>query len=338
MNNNQNLLIFIPGFKGSTLVNNEKSLIWPNFMHAQFNHRTTLDFNIQSSNKMIVQKYHSDSVVQSVSLIPKVLSYDIYGKFIRQIQKQLPKNSTLLCYHYDWRQDLAISTNRLKAKIEKHAQYHNGYIDIICHSMGGLIAAYLLKTLDVNTIRKIFFVGTPFKGASKVLLDLEYGSKLGMNKSLLSPYAIGTFPSIYYLLPQDLEFTSGQDLFDIQTWKKFSIGYYAKTEKNFYFLERQLQKAKKFYQELNTIKHHNNIQKTELHFIKSVMFSTPTKLTFTPTIKADSALGDGTVPEKSLMVPKYLQSFNYNTAKINKIHAESFKSKELIDILLKNLL
>jgi hypothetical protein len=151
MNKNQNLLIFIPGFKGSTLVNNKNRLIWPNFIRAQFNHRTTLSCNIQTPINRAAHEYHSDNVVQSVSLIPKVFSYDVYGKFISIIQNQLPQSSKLLCYQYDWRQDLAITTNTLRARVEQYAQHYNGCIDMVCHSMGGLIAAYLLKTLDVGS-------------------------------------------------------------------------------------------------------------------------------------------------------------------------------------------
>jgi hypothetical protein len=202
--------------------------------------------------------------------------------------------------------------------------------------MGGLIVAHLLKAMQINIIRKVFFVGTPFQGVPRVILDLTQGTKLGLNKSLLSAQAMASFPSLYYLLPRLPEFTNGHDFFNLETWLQYKIGYYAKTDHNMAFLAQQLETANHFYHQLESLSN-TKVSGTQLFFIHSLKHSTPTKLSLTPSIDLVPSKGDGTVPGSSLAVPSYLRNFDHQLLIIDKLHGKSFSCETVLKYILDNL-
>ncbi|MBA2710500.1 MAG: hypothetical protein H0U57_07915 [Tatlockia sp.] len=202
MKKNNHTIIFIPGFKGSTLLNQDGTLIWPNFIKAQFNRSISLSNDFPQFNIANPIHYEARSIVESVTILPGLYKYNIYANFIKAFKKNAPPNSELIIFHYDWRLDLMITIAELKTLIEQIAQ-----VDIVSHSMGGLITSYILKTIEVEVIRQVFLIAVPFQGSPKILLDLIYGSKFGLNKTMLSAKAMSSFPSIYYLLPRYPEST-----------------------------------------------------------------------------------------------------------------------------------
>jgi hypothetical protein len=67
--------------------------------------------------------------------------------------------------------------------------------------MGGLLVlAHLLAGGD-RAIGRAVFVGVPFTGGIGFLPDLQNGAAVGLNRSLLSPAAQFSFPSVYTLFP-----------------------------------------------------------------------------------------------------------------------------------------
>ena len=328
-----NCLLFIPGFKGSILIDKSGNQIWPNFIRSQFNQNTSLRYE---DNHNGAPNYQSQDIIHSVPLIPKLLAYDVYGKFVIELQKQLPATTAFSIFHYDWRQDLQQVATQLKAQIDSHTKQGIGSIDFICHSMGGLIVANLLKAMKVNIVRKVFFVGTPFQGVPRVILDLIQGTRLGLNKSLLSAQAMASFPSLYYLLPRLPEFTNGHDFFNLETWQQYKIGYYARNDENIEFLARQLKIANDFYHQLENLSS-TKVTNTKLFFIHSLKHSTPTKLSLMPSIDLKPSKGDGTVPENSLAVPSYLRNFDHQLLTIDKLHGKSFSCETVLKFILDNL-
>jgi hypothetical protein len=114
--------------------------------------------------------------------------------------------------------------------------------------MGGLIARYYLRygnKLLPDTIQKlpepdwsgaehvdkILIIGTPNSGYSDTLLELKNGLRLIPGSPAYPPALLGTFPSIYEMLPSPesgmiREKQSGKkiDLFDMEVWKKYRWG------------------------------------------------------------------------------------------------------------------
>lgn len=120
-------------------------------------------------------------------------------------------------FSYDWRQD-NISTVRelddLIARIREDYRDPSLKVDIVAHSMGGMITRYFVRygtedVLDDNEfpvnqygaerIRRVILLGTPNLGSIGALRTLIRGYKVGFDA--IPPEVVATFPSTYQVLP-----------------------------------------------------------------------------------------------------------------------------------------
>lgn len=138
---------------------------------------------------------------------------------------------TCFQFPYDWRRDIVESARVLNDfVIEKQAYVREQYrerfgidnpnvkFDIVTHSMGGLVTRYFLMygaqdlpadgSLPALTwegaryIERVIFVGTPNAGSVAALENLVSGRDLSPFAPLYPPALLGTFPSVYQLLPR----------------------------------------------------------------------------------------------------------------------------------------
>ncbi|MFK8014229.1 MAG: hypothetical protein AB8G17_02145 [Gammaproteobacteria bacterium] len=123
-------------------------------------------------------------------------------------------------YAYDWRQDNVDSARGLDALVEQIRRDYNDpglRVDVVAHSMGGLITRYFIRygTTDVlngndfpvvyegdKKIRRAILLGTPNLGSIAGLDTLLNGHRIGLGR--LAPEIIATFPSAYQVLPHAL--------------------------------------------------------------------------------------------------------------------------------------
>ncbi|MEM9253414.1 MAG: hypothetical protein AAGB29_13785, partial [Planctomycetota bacterium] len=142
---------------------------------------------------------------------------------------------TCFQFAYDWRRDNVENAQRLHAYLldrkayvmAERARRYGGTpddyadvrFDIVAHSMGGLIARYLLRygdadVLDTDTppeptwtgaelIDRLVVVATPNAGAALAFTQLAWGYQPAAMLPSFPPAIIGTFPSVYQLLPRD---------------------------------------------------------------------------------------------------------------------------------------
>lgn len=148
-------------------------------------------------------------------------------------------------FAYDWRQDNVINARKLGELIDQiRIDYDNPdlQVDIIAHSMGGLIARYYLRygvedVLDSNDfpinyagagrVRRLALLGTPNLGSVSSLHAFLHGQRVGLGK--MPTEELSTFASIYQLFPHPLNdwimTSSGKlldrDLFDVEVWRRF---------------------------------------------------------------------------------------------------------------------
>ena len=110
--------------------------------------------------------------------------FDTYDYLLTNLQNagDYTLNETLFTFPYDWRQDNRLTAELLKNKINEIKQQTGAdKVDIIAHSMGGLIARYYIESdLYQNDVDQIIFIGTPHRGAPKAYLAWE-GGYLGTN-------------------------------------------------------------------------------------------------------------------------------------------------------------
>lgn len=151
---------------------------------------------------------------------------------------------------YDWRQDTLHSVRELDRLIEAVRRDYADpslRVDLVAHSMGGLIARYYLRfgTRDVldgapqqvtmegaKRVGKLVLLGTPNLGSVRSLHAFISGEKVGWRR--ISPRALATFASGYQLFPHPLNNwlvdiegkPRHDDLFDPQTWQRMAWSVY----------------------------------------------------------------------------------------------------------------
>lgn len=97
-----------------------------------------------------------------------------YGEYIL--------GESLFTFPYDWRKNNEFTAQLLKAEI-KNIKNQTGAekVDLIAHSMGGLVARYYIESnLYQNDVDQLIFIATPQRGAPKAYLAWE-GGYLGTN-------------------------------------------------------------------------------------------------------------------------------------------------------------
>lgn len=88
----------------------------------------------------------------------------------------------LFTFPYDWRASNVVSAALLKQKItEVKGVCQCDKVDLIAHSMGGLIARQYIQSADyVDDVDQLIFLGTPHLGAPKAYLMWE-GAEVGLS-------------------------------------------------------------------------------------------------------------------------------------------------------------
>ena len=156
----------------------------------------------------------------------------------------------LYVFTYDWRQDNVKSAKKLYHFINQiKANYNKPHlkIDIVAHSMGGLISRYYLRYGDVDVlegndfplnlkgaqnIRKVILLGTPNFGSVGAVESFITGLKVGLRK--IPTEILVTMPSVYQLFPHSInswliDIDGNQldrDVFDSEIWQRFQWSIY----------------------------------------------------------------------------------------------------------------
>lgn len=157
----------------------------------------------------------------------------------------------LYVFAYDWRQDNVASARRLHELIEAIRRDYADpalRVDLVAHSMGGLVARYYLRfgtrdvldgtpqlvTMDGSAqVRKLVLLGTPNLGSAGSLHAFISGQRVGLNR--IAPRTLATLPSGFQLFPHPLaHWLIGLDgqprdeaLFDSATWQHHGWSIFA---------------------------------------------------------------------------------------------------------------
>ena len=170
-----------------------------------------------------------------------------FGEYVRGTPGVAPKPGERRYYvfAYDWRQDNVESARALDRLIDTLRRDYRDpelRVDIVAHSMGGLIARYYQRygTEDVldgresqvslygaSRVRKLILLGTPNMGSVSSLHAFLAGEAIGFGR--IPQEALATLPSGYELFPHPLVTwlldASGRpvhdDLFDPAVWRHY---------------------------------------------------------------------------------------------------------------------
>ncbi len=146
-------------------------------------------------------------------------------------------------FFYDWRQDLVATAAQLNAFIDEIRRRHGDpdlKVDIVAHSMGGLVVRYFIRygsedvledphpvpTLAGDAkVRRVILVATPNFGSISGLQQALMGARVGL--ASIPPEVGATWPSLYQLLPSpdrdwmidNRGLRVDRDLYDVATWR-----------------------------------------------------------------------------------------------------------------------
>ncbi|NRD58790.1 lipase/acyltransferase domain-containing protein [Corallococcus exiguus] len=222
----EEVTVFVPGYRGSFLATadgeHERAWVSVGDVLTRGERSLALPFPGQRATPGF-GPLEADGPVTRFTVLPWVARYDVYKRFLEFGRERLPG---FVVFDYDWRQDNRVTANRLCALLDSLAEARGGRVkvNLVAHSMGGLITLHCLRygTGDdtgeptwagARHVKRVVFLGTPFRGAPGMFDDFTLGTPVGRNRSLLSPEALFTFASAFQLLPMESDFfvdASGQ--------------------------------------------------------------------------------------------------------------------------------
>jgi pimeloyl-ACP methyl ester carboxylesterase len=121
---------------------------------------------------------------------------------------QKPNQPTLFIFAYDWRQSNVLNANALRDYVGcVRSFYPDRQINILTHSMGGLIARrYIIDNPSSHNVKRLVTIAAPWLGAPKALYILETGNFFNVYlidqfTSDLFKSLVEFFPSVHQILP-----------------------------------------------------------------------------------------------------------------------------------------
>ncbi len=205
--------VLVPGYKGSFLVDEHGERAWLNPEEAlsSGDRSLALPFEGERPSKTF-GPLHPDGPMTKLGVL--FVHQDVYLGFLEFARGALPG---VVAFGYDWRKDLRESAREL---CETIARLPVERVDLVAHSMGGLVALHCLRS-GAPKVRRVVFAGTPFRGGAQIMNDFLAGTSTGRDSALLSREALFSFPAAFQLLPPAGEFT------DPEAWLRGGWGVFA---------------------------------------------------------------------------------------------------------------
>ena len=214
----KNPVIIIPGIASSYLNENsyDNKEVWLNLLKMSFSGGD--DYLDELALDEIGQPDLTRTVLLPTDIFRKISSKDFFDGLINELKSNgYVENENLFVFPYDWRLDIRDNVDNLyspllttlKDKIDKVlTQTGTQKVDIVAHSMGGLLGKYYIEHYGQGKVDKFIDIATPHLGSPSSIKTLIYGDDVGIKiggVSLLNFQEIKkvsqNFPSIYQLLP-----------------------------------------------------------------------------------------------------------------------------------------
>jgi cytoskeletal protein CcmA (bactofilin family) len=212
-------VIIVPGIISSYLNKNVPGLpeVWPNItmMLIPGSDSYLDDLKMDQYGEPLLS-----SLMRPTDIFRSVYGKDVFQGLITELTTYggYTENTNLFVFPYDWRRDItwiassspyALSES-LRAKIQEVKDNTGAQqVDIIAHSMGGLVVKDYIMHSSTNFIDKFIDIATPHLGSPKAAKVLLYGDNfsfetlfglLGLNEDKMKEIS-QNFPSAYELLP-----------------------------------------------------------------------------------------------------------------------------------------
>jgi pimeloyl-ACP methyl ester carboxylesterase len=232
-------VIFLPGIMGSALRDQypvDPETVWSPFKMF-----------IKSYERITAHPSDTRYELKEPSRVMADQVFDlVYSEFIEELRHNLSPQSDepvpVFPFAYDWRQPLEIIESTLASFVDEVIDrtrllrhYHNArygtkafpaQVNLVGHSMGGLIIAGYLQKHGLGKVNRIASIGSPFRGSLESVVKTALGvAALGTSPgSSREREAARVTPALYYLLPSfkgAVNAAAGlsDDLFLPRTWQ-----------------------------------------------------------------------------------------------------------------------
>jgi len=209
-------IIIVPGIVSSVLYNLNNEEVWPNIFEMM-----TSKFDNYLDELKLKENALPDALfagnMRAEDILRKISDQDFFDGFIKEFERiGYVENKDLFVFPYDWRYSVTSVSGEsdifglanLKDKIEEVLeQTGKEKVNIIAHSMGGLVVKDYIDRFGTSTLDHFIDIATPHLGAPKAFKVLTYGDDMGFSYSILGlneakvQEISQNFPSIYELLP-----------------------------------------------------------------------------------------------------------------------------------------
>ncbi|MDP4000688.1 MAG: hypothetical protein Q8P83_00365 [bacterium] len=201
-------VLIIPGIMGSKLYEGGEE-VWPDLSSVlnQTKDQFLLDSLELDSNGNSINEVSVGEVIKKITLV-NIDTFEGLTNVMEDNGYILGENYDF--FPYDWRLDLDTNVELLNNKIQE-IQGSFSSINIIAHSMGGLLVKDYISIKGDDKIDKLIFVGTPHLGSpksAKVLLSGDTDIPFNiLNRNTIKELGLN-MPSVYQLLPNQQYFDS----------------------------------------------------------------------------------------------------------------------------------
>lgn len=195
-------IVFIPGIMGSRLfmsntVFDNSTKAWdPNVsisgitqLSNRLNVNNTLYVRPCENQNIDVSKNDTKSTVDDYG--KEYGAQDTYKEIINELCEEYTYEDTtkyrpVYFFSYDWRKSNSNSAVELKKAIDKViTETGSKKVDLVCHSMGGLVASkYYKEYSNEGKVNKVITCGTPYEGAPKLLNSVMNYDVLGIGANI----------------------------------------------------------------------------------------------------------------------------------------------------------
>jgi phospholipase A1 len=206
-------VIFLPGIMGSELFlgadgDPKRELIWPGSV-------AELLLPYKKMKQLLDPNLTVGDIIRSVSVSSQYDSLVAALGTCGFVEGKV--KPTLIVCPYDWRKDNALAAERLAVAVAKLRAVHGAgtVINLIAHSMGGLVCRYFLESGGYSEathpgfshIQRLITIGTPHRGAPLALhAAMGQIKRLFLSASQVSDVANNrNFPAMYQLMPPPTE-------------------------------------------------------------------------------------------------------------------------------------
>ena len=260
-------IIFVPGYKGSILKNEEtgESVWMP--ISLLFRNKGSLALPVAKGD--IRPSLIAAGILRLPPLVP-----DIYGPILERLAGLNNNNTKVFHFSYDWRQSILTSAAALKKLVENLRKTGYREINFVSHSMGGIVLAYYLRYgdqgpeqierewVEAKGVKNAVFCASPFQGTARALVYTLSGNRQLFNNSILSSRVSLSFPVAYEMMPtytrsvlNPIDHNDSIDVFSVESWQRHQIGLFGYPElpKNevYTFLDKTLNTARGVLKLLN---------------------------------------------------------------------------------------